>query len=315
MLAQRTYTDAVIAPYGKDLGGIRRIGLIVDGAVVEDSLLRRYLPVEHPAEVCAIARSNPAETVVFGGYVTGQFGHFLLESLARLWICSRMPGVPIAWIGNVQRFNSWQSEILQLLGIRGPHIFVRSPERFRAVILPQLGYRVPDFFAPQHRDFLAAAPARPIVRGKRTWLSRSLLSNRGHVLGETDIEDTLRQDGWDIFHPQKHTITDQLQYLSSCETIAGWEGSAFHSLMLLEDVKSTVNIFQRGPRLNDNYVTIADAKRVVQHVHSLPLTRVRGERSKSVWSLSDASLVTEILRKERQRSRFGRWTEKWLRIR
>lgn len=140
------------------------------------------------------------------------------------------------------------------------------------------------------------------MKGKKAWISRSRLSDVGHVIGEEEIEQTLMSTGWEIFHPQEHKFIDRLRYFNSCEEVAGWEGSAFHSLILLRHLRAVVHVFPRGLKINDNYLTIANAKGYVQHVHKIPLSLVRGEKSKSVCSVESVGQVARILNESSRRS-------------
>jgi capsular polysaccharide biosynthesis protein len=259
--------------------------------------------------VDALAQAGPVDRVIFAGSISYSFGHFLLETLALLWICRLMPGVPIAWTGG-SHFNLWQLEILDILGVGGPHLFIQFPERFNCVVLPEVGYRIHDFFGREHCNFLGAVRPADRVKGRRAWISRSRLSGVGHVLGEEEIEGSLEAEGWEIYHPQEHKVIDQLRHLSSCEDIAGWEGSAFHSLVLLKKLKTVVHIFQRGHQINENYVTIANTKRFVQHVHAIPLSLIKGEGSKKVWELAEAGPITDILRRTTRQSPLARNIQK-----
>lgn len=279
---------------------LKRTGIIADGQVVRESLSARngrMRPVTDPAGTVAAADvTHAGETVIFGGHATPSYGHFLLEGLARLWITRTMPEAPVAWIG-MHPFASWHRQLLALLGIDAPQIYVERPLRFANVILPQAGYRIADFFADEHRDFLGRVEPSAIVKGRRAWLSRAHLAlHQGRVSDEPDIERTLAAAGWEIYHPQEHPIRDQLAYLSSCEVLSGFEGSAFHTLILLREVRSRLIIFQRGEGLHPSYTKIAEAKSIDQAVHALPVSVIGGEeRSGRIWRLDDPAQVSAVL--------------------
>lgn len=68
----------------------------------------------------------------------------------------------------------------------------------------------------------------------RVYLSRAKLPNSYRLLhGEQELEDRLRDFGWDIVYPEQLSIAEQLSHLASARTIAGEAGSAFHLLMAL----------------------------------------------------------------------------------
>ena len=136
------------------------------------------------------------------------------------------------------------------------------------------GYVVPTVFHPEHRDFLAVVPPDPLVPGRRCWVSRSRLSkSHGVIRHEEHLERRLRAAGWAIFHPENHPIADQLAVLSSSETIAGFTGSASHSLMLLTRLESQITLFARRHPYSGNYRTIAQAKGFNQEIFAVPARR------------------------------------------
>lgn len=68
----------------------------------------------------------------------------------------------------------------------------------------------------------------------RIYLSRAKLPKSYRLLHrEQELEDWLRDFGWDIVYPEQLSIAEQLSHLASARTIAGEAGSAFHLLMAL----------------------------------------------------------------------------------
>lgn len=53
-------------------------------------------------------------------------------------------------------------------------------------------------------------------------------SKRGKVLGEQFIEDIMARNGYEIYHPQKHTARAQLEKYASASHIVCVDGSALH---------------------------------------------------------------------------------------
>ena len=155
-----------------------RMGVFDDrGRIVRGSLLQRsYGQVGFAADLLSASRSDQ-RSVVFAGHLSYHFGHFILESLSRLWYASQHPERPIVWACRPEldppAWHGWQRQILDVLGIRNEVLLLTEPTRFQSVDVPQPGYRVKDFFARQHANFLAAYPARARRSDLRVWLSRS----------------------------------------------------------------------------------------------------------------------------------------------
>ena len=138
------HRDAIVMP----VSGSFRGGVFVGDRCLETSLLYRDYshlpaptPVISPADPTPPAERSPEE-VIFAGYLFRHFGHFMLESLSRLWIVESFPDVPLVWVW-AERYPDWQSEILALLGVQNPAVFLTRPTQYRSVIVPEPGFVIP----------------------------------------------------------------------------------------------------------------------------------------------------------------------------
>jgi hypothetical protein len=52
-----------------------------------------------------------------------------------------------------------------------------------------------------------------------------------HLHGEAQIEQHLKVHGWEVVHPERMTVHDQIETLRDADVISGNPGSAFHLLM------------------------------------------------------------------------------------
>ena len=66
----------------------------------------------------------------------------------------------------------------------------------------------------------------------KVYVSRSMLpENYRHLEGEKELEKLLLDCGWSVCYPEKLSLGQQLEVLSSARVLAGCTGSAFHLLM------------------------------------------------------------------------------------
>ena len=147
------------------------------------------------------------------------FGHFLLESLSRVWLAKRMPEVPVVWSCRVgagaprgAALTRWQQDILATVGVTNPGIFVTEPVRFERLIVPELGNRFQHSFHPEQVAALGAVPHAP-VPGRRVWLSRSKLADRMQNLSMPEVEARLAGLGWTILYPEGLRFSEQIAAL------------------------------------------------------------------------------------------------------
>ena len=244
-----------------------------------------------------VAESEEPEAIYLGPLYV-HFGHFLLESLARTWYAARHPGLPLVWAGahtwQGAQLRPWQQEILQLLGLHDRTQIIADPTRFARLHVPDIGYRYDDRFHPDHAAFLATHDGPAQVRGHRLWLSRTTVGSDVRDLNASATERRLSWAGWTVIHPETLSIRQQLDHLARAEIIAGEEGSAFHSLILLKNVAAKkFHIFRRYGREHSSLITIGDARHVTQSFHSLERERVLEAKGRVVSKLNPNS--SEIL--------------------
>ncbi|MBK8815447.1 MAG: DUF563 domain-containing protein [Methylococcaceae bacterium] len=164
------------------------------------------------------------------------------------------------------------------------------------MIIAEAGYRIQDYFHIKQAEFLAFYEHGILNTGNKIWLSRSKLTDSGGFLEEPQIEEKLQSLGWIIFHPQEHTVSEQLAILASAHRVAGIEGSAFHIVALFKQFQGQIDIFIRGKQLNGNYRTIANRKNFKQYEHVIEKSCVKNPASsRALWSVSNVSNIINLL--------------------
>ena len=248
----------------------------------ETALFRRYHPRHRHRLGQAhdeIATQTPRiASALYAGPLFPAFGHFLLESLARLWAADRFPDRPILWsVGQGTDhaiLHPWMRDILDLLGVTNPILLVTAPVTVDELIVPAPGYEIQYRFGAHHRRFLGKVSHRP-EPNRKLWLSRAGVEKVENA-GRTALEARLRQCGWDVVRPETLTIRDQMAALARAERIAGEQGSALHSLILLRKPRRLrLDVFARDPTLaghaiNANQDTICTRLGIDYRLHRLP---------------------------------------------
>ncbi|MFZ9482339.1 MAG: glycosyltransferase family 61 protein [Ilumatobacteraceae bacterium] len=291
VLRMRVVEDAVLVPratFGDvSLGaGVLRPGKAglrpLQGAGVRRRGREYVLPP--PTDVRPAAR---VESAVFGGFVYDHFGHFLLESLGRLWFDGVDPDVPVVWIAATGReWRPWMTELADLVGV-GPHRRILDAEddalEVGSLLVGDQGFEVHRYMHPWFRDRLAVAAVaeRDPGTGTHVWLSRSGLGEIGGVDEESAIESRLEEEGWTVVHPERMTVAEQIAVLSMADHVAGIEGSAFHVLLLLSGFRGTIDILTRHD--SPNFEVINRVQKLDLRRHAL----VGGEPR--VWNRPNGS--------------------------
>ena len=197
-------------------------------------------------------------THLFGGNFRGHFGHFLVESTARLWAMDHLPAAPESIlylpyrgeVGAIERVMEGHDRFYRLLGIDIPVRTFGTPLRVERLFVPELGFGWAERYAgsPAYRAFMQGRLRAAVAPegGKKLYISRArLAAQRGGVLGETVIEENLARAGYEIFHPEKHPVDVQIARYRAAERIVALDGSALHLAAYVTDPGTRVAMILR----------------------------------------------------------------------
>lgn len=118
--------------------------------------------------------------------------------------------------------------------VLGSPIFVEKLE----LATPQWGLK--SFIDPQYFETVKviADRIREPYKGEyqeRVYLSRTRFKNSFRkVDGEIELENKLREAGWNIVYPEMHSTPELIGILENCDVLAAVEGSALHNLVFCE---------------------------------------------------------------------------------
>ncbi|NAZ35580.1 DUF563 domain-containing protein [Rubellimicrobium sp. CFH 75288] len=252
--------DALVVPPAKGLGNqsVQRSGVLrPDGSLVPESVTWRgsaQVTVRPPMP------AGPVETLggswLFLGPLFGHFGHFLVESIARLWALDRLRGA-IEGALFVPKFQNRPEHVmatyrpfLEALGLDVPVRNLEEPARVERLHVPPQGFGMFQMIegSPEFRAYMRAHAGRGIApQGHpKIYISRSALPvQRGSILAETVLEEHLKAEGYVPFHPQKHGFADQIAAYKAATHVVGVDCSPFHLLALVGHRGQNVGIIAR----------------------------------------------------------------------
>jgi capsular polysaccharide biosynthesis protein len=224
---------------------------------------------------------------IFGGYFFHHYGHFILESLSRIWLAQRYPDLPIIFAGKQSKILEFQKKILNLIGIKNEIKFVSGVANVNELIVPQPGCVINCLFSNEQCETLGVLKDG-LVKNKKIWITRSKIRQHAKsrikeeipliINNEEKLEQMLQDKGWFIFDPLNYDILEQLEILGSASHLAGFEGSAFHSLVLFKEYKTKIDMFGRSIRpIPDIYKNILNTKKLDFKQHDLGISLVKEE--------------------------------------
>ena len=263
----------------------------------------------------SVASREVTGTHLFGGVLIGHFGHFLLESLSRLWALDEY-GTQIesvvfvkSWglhnVGSTAEVHlpPYVRDTLALLGIPKIMVVHGVPVRFERLIVPSqlLGIHLIEGHAAFHRFVkrlgAVGLPSSVLSNGCRdVYISRRKICDAGWagILCENVIEENLRGYGYQIIYPEGLTVEEQLGIYNQSERIVFATSSAIHlfALVAREDQRAfTINRKPGGATLHLEQVRGFGCFQVEQFDG---ITERLFRRSTSTWMAAENTSVAVL---------------------
>jgi hypothetical protein len=310
--------DALVVPPLGESGARNQASgvLTADGALVENSIswTDSSSPVNSAPEMPEGNIEALPGTWMFGGTLYGHFGHFIVESLARVWALEELRGKIDGIIFNPKRaapqFNhvvKTLTPLMEGLGVDVPARVALVPTRVETLYVPRQGIGMYDLSegSKKFRDFIKARAGAGIAPAgaKKIYISRSKLPpQRGGLICEHLIEQYLEAEGYEMYHPQNHSAAEQIAAYKAATHVITVDCSPLHLLAYVGNADQKVAILtRRSMNLTSDFVRQFKAFGSAQAFEVSALTRDwvpgRGLRSgRSSFGEMDFSKAWDMLK-------------------
>jgi capsular polysaccharide biosynthesis protein len=184
------------------------------------------------------------DEVIWGGSIVGHYGHFLTESVSRLWPLlsgSELEDLPVVFVtpSEMPFIKEW----LAAFKVRVVTLPNQGVVRFKRVFVPDPAWRLNMWIAPEVRDIHLRARrglrVEPASRSEVTWLSRFELEKKRMPYDEGLLEWLLGRHVT-VLSPQKLTLGEQVAAIEGSAVVAGLVGSAFHSVLMAAEIPNCI---------------------------------------------------------------------------
>ena len=203
-------------------------------------------------------------TVIYCGLLYKHFGHFLVESVSRLWYVLEHPEHNYPLVFLTEKNGTPCRQILDfftLIGIsRDRLLFIQEPTYFDKIIVPEQstvlsGYYTSSFVLPYEKAAAAVTPQK----FDKIYLSRRKFHGSVQLLGEEKLEKIFRANGYKVIYPERLSLKEQIAYIRGAKAVASVMGSASH-LMLFARPKTQSIVLERTEHINREQILINQAK-------------------------------------------------------
>lgn len=207
------------------------------------------------------AQQKRSGSYFFGGVLFRHFGHFMAESIHRLWAWQHYANRSDKILFLAEQHHQsedqttsllpYEAEALSYLGIdlQRVEVVTECTEVETLVVAEQASLigTPPHLISPRYIEFLSLCdqrylrdhpPNMPAKYPQRLLVSRSHLLLNGAIAGEAYLEQQLIMADFQLFRPEQHALMEQLNHYRHAKVVIFSEGSALHALELLGDMSA-----------------------------------------------------------------------------
>lgn len=219
-----------------------------------------------PVRWSEVTDHAPDRDYIYLGFVHIHFGHFLVDSLSRLWplvegglqgrkILFHGWGDPAFWRAEMP----WVAELFDGLGLE-PDDFEKfdRPVRIRRLELPGRSFQGQTFAHQAHKRLCREIGAGILgevdaAAGPPVYLSKTRLrSGVRRVTNEHQLEAFLRARGVEIAYPELLSVREQIGWFAGGRTVVGTTTSCFH-LSLFAPPEGRIIALEPWGKVNSNH--------------------------------------------------------------
>ncbi|MDR2771883.1 MAG: glycosyltransferase family 61 protein [Elusimicrobiota bacterium] len=297
-LKSQTYNNAVVFPYKYtpplNCGGV----FDENNNLIELSkdLLVGDIPVGYPQRLektCSYKTIN--KDVVYLGYCSLHFGHFLISSLSRFWFLLESTDKTKDLVYISDKDNLFISDILNFVGWEGGarKVYrIEEPIKFKSVTIPQPCY-IENQIKYKEIYRKIGEKVKAYKNYKKIFLSRAKFKGSYKIYGEEHFEKAFKKAGFKIICPEKLSLKKQIGLMKNCEHLAGISGSALHLSLFCKDGIELSDILRYRTHfvyqlwintmknITDNYIA----------AYSEPLTVVANANYPRIVNINDKNFI------------------------
>ncbi|QIK78060.1 glycosyltransferase family 61 protein [Sphingomonas piscis] len=194
------------------------------------------------------------EPVLFCGHLMKHYGHFVIESMSRLWARDLHTDLPVLFTrpGKWREPPSYGTDVLAALGVEARMMAVDEPTIFRQVVCPGTAfeYRWKAFTVADEPHLTVAKnlAGSPTTDWRRpVYLTRSgLPGDLRKSKEEPELEAELLQRGFDIVRPETLSLAEQISLFDNAPLVVGTVGSAMHTALFSRSANRKLAILNWG---------------------------------------------------------------------
>lgn len=180
------------------------------------------------------------ETVVYGGPIFKHFGHFIVESLSRMWWLLENLDCGYKFVFIAPDYETLSElpyiDYLLLLGLKREEIhFLKEPTHYSTIIVPdQTIYIYSGFYDKAVSVYNAIRDSVIPSPYEKIYLTRTK-HKRKDCVNEKYFENYYRSLGYEIIAPEHLSIEEQVSIMAGAKKVVCISGSLHHQILFCQD--------------------------------------------------------------------------------
>lgn len=226
--------------------------------VAQAATWRREERITLPPENLPQAAGELAGKWLWGGVLYHHFGHFQMQSLARLWALNRfekgaLEGVLFVTRGQPELLG-FEAEYLRLLGVDLPVKVLTQVCDVAHLVVPGQGFGLGEIARGTRvfRRFIANNFAQEIEPEgpEKLFISRALQPlDKGGFVGEELLDARMEEAGYCVFWPEQHSLSVQIARYKAAKRVVALDGSALHLFAMVARPEQKAAMILRRARV------------------------------------------------------------------
>ena len=207
-------------------------------------------------------RVRVTKPVVYLGWINPHYGHFMMESLCRLWFLKDIDNETLKDSffyfdihTSTDSFLSkkWIKDILDVFGLNERNIIFGDKKYvFDEFIVPSQAMILHHGVVAEEQRYIwntitsAFDDNDDIDAGRNIYLSRSgLARDKRSLFNEIEVQQKLSTLGFTVIHPEKLSFTQQVKVYSHADLMIGPSGSALHNAAFMRSGSRLISLTTR----------------------------------------------------------------------
>lgn len=261
-LGFKVYSNSTILPCVELQNGESGGGIIdANGNFIKESTVHNGSHVSYHVDSNEIQYSD--ETVIYFGMLIGIWGHCISDCIKRAWFFyskeykEKYKNAKIIYIAPQGSLHNNFVDLLRRLDINiDDFVEVKEVTRFKEIIIPDSSFFLDDegieHFTNEYKLCIDKIKdeyrKQPNEVNKKVYYSHRDVRGFNNDIGEKKLEEFFIKNGFDIIHPERLKLSEQLELLSKCAVFAASDGSSSHNSIFLPE-NAEVIIIPRSPYL------------------------------------------------------------------